>query len=125
MVSLFIHFGVMVQRDEAILFTGNHGRGPGLLDLSAHVPGVVGPVGQYGLARAQVPRKQARRLWAVAGLATGQGQGTNPAVGIATQVELGGEPAPAAAERLPDGTVFFFAPPATWCARTAVESTMS
>jgi hypothetical protein len=97
----------MVQRDEAILFTGNHGRGPGLLDLGAHVPGLVGPVGQDDLARAQVPRKQTRRLRAVPGLAAGQGQGTNPAVGIATQVALGGEPAPAAAERLPDRTVFF------------------
>jgi hypothetical protein len=63
--KLFIQFGVMVQQDEAILFTGNHGRGPGLLDLGAHVPGVVGPVGQDGLARAQVPRKQTRRLRAV------------------------------------------------------------
>lgn len=103
----------MVQRDEAILFTGNHGRGPRLLDLGAHVAGVVRPVGQYGLARAQVPGKQARCLRAVAGLAAGQGQGTNPAVGIATQVELGGEPASAAAKRLADGAVFFFAPPAT------------
>ena len=97
----------MVQRDEALLFTGNHGRGPGLLDLGAHVPCVAGPVGQHGLARAQVPHEQSRRLR------------------VATQVKFGGKPAAAAAERLPDGAVFFFAPPATWCARTAVESTMS
>ena len=124
MVSFFINFGVVVQRDEAILFTGNHGRGPGLPDLGAHVPCVVGPVGQYGLARTQVRQEQARRLRAVAGLAAGQGQGANPALRVATQVEFGGEPAATAAKRLADGAVFFFAPPTTWCARTAVESTM-
>ena len=42
----------------------------------------------------------------VAGLAPGQGQGTNPAVGIATQVGLVCKTAPAAAERLTNGVVF-------------------
>ena len=115
----------MGQRNEAVFFAGNHGRGPGLLDLGAHVPRVVGPVGQHGLARAQVAPQQARRLRAVARLAAGQGQGANPALRVAAQVELGRETAPAAAERLSDGAVFFLAPAATWCARTAVESTSS
>ena len=84
MVSLFVHFGVVVQRDEAILFAGNHGRGPGLLELGAHVARVVGPVGQHGLARAQMGSQQAQCLRSVAGLAAGQGQGKNPAVGVAT-----------------------------------------
>ena len=130
LVSLFVDVGVMVQLDEAVFFTGNHGGGPGLLNLGAHVARVVGSVGQHGLARAQVAPQQARRLRAVARLAAGQGQGANPAVGVATQVELGRKTAlpgttPAAAERLPDGAVFFLAPAATWWARTAVESTSS
>ena len=125
MVSFFINFGIVVQQHEAVFFAGNHGRSSGLLDLGTHIPCVVGPVGQHGLSRAQVSHQQARRLRAVAGLAAGQGQGANPAVGIATQVEFGGEPAAAAAERLANGAVFFLAPAAAWCARTAVESTMS
>ncbi|GAC1368468.1 MAG: hypothetical protein NVSMB30_04980 [Hymenobacter sp.] len=89
--------------------------------MGAHVAGVVRPVREYGLPGAQVAHQQARRLRAVAGLAAGQGQGANPALCVAAQVELGGEPAAAAAKRLPDGAVFFLAPAATWCARTAVE----
>ena len=104
-------------------FAGNHGRGPGLLDLGAHVARVVGPIGQHGLAGAQVAHQQARCLRAVAGLATGQGESANPALRVAAQVQFGGEAAPAAAERLPAGAVFFLAPAATWWARTAVEST--
>ena len=62
---------------------------------------------------------------AVAGLTTGQSQGANLALRVATQVELGGEAAAATAERLAAGAVFFLALAATWCARTAVESTSS
>ena len=109
---------------------------PGILALApacpiwAHVVRVVGPVGQYGLPRPQVAAQQPGGLRAVAGLASGQGQGANPAVGVATQAELGRETAlpsttPAAVERLANGTIFFLAPAATWCARMAVESTMS
>ena len=61
---------------------------------------------------------------AVARLASGQGQGANAALRVAMQVQLGGEAAPTAAQRLPDRTVFFLAPAATWCARTIVESTL-
>ncbi len=90
----------------AVFLAGNHGRDPGLLDVGAHVARVLGPVNQYGLA-------------------PGQGQGANPAAGVAAQVEFGGEAAPAVAERITNGAVFSFAPAATWCARTAVGSTMS
>ena len=109
----------------AVFLAGNRGPGPGVLDLVPHVARIVGPVGQHGLARAQVAHPQARGLRAAVGTAAGQGQGANPALRVATRVELGRETAPAAAERLPDGAVFFFAPAVTWCARTAVESTRS
>src|SRR5206468_2734671 len=121
MVSLLIDFGVMCNRYDAVFLAGNHGYRAGLRDLVPHVVRVVGPVSQDRLPRPQVAAQQAGGLRAIPCLPPGQGQGTNPAVGVATQVELGGEAAPAAAERLPDGTVFFFAPAATWCARTAVE----
>ena len=49
----------MYQQDSSVFLARNHGRGPGLLDLGAHVPGVVGPVGQYGLPGAQVVHQQA------------------------------------------------------------------
>ena len=80
----------MVQRDEAVFFTGNRGGGPGLLNLGAHVARVVGPVGLPGL---QVAAQQPGGLRAVAGLAPGQGQGANPALRVATQVKLGRETA--------------------------------
>ena len=108
-----------------VFLTWNHGHGCCLHDLFAYVARIVRSVGQDGLPRPQVAAQQPGSLWAITGLSCGQGQGANPAVGVATQVELGRETAPAAAERLADGAVFFFAPAATWCARTAVESTMS
>ena len=120
----------MFDGHSPIFLAWNHGYGSCLRDLNAHVVRVVRPVGQDGLPRPQVAAQQPGGLRAIAGLAPGQGQGANPAVGVATQVEFGREAplpgtTPAAAERLPDGAVFFFAPAATWCARTAVESTMS
>jgi len=130
LVSFFINFGIVFNWYCPVFLAWNHGLGFGLCNLDAHVARVVGPVGQHGLPRPQVAAQQPRGLRAVADLAAGQGQGANPAVGIATQVELGRETAlpgttPAAAERLTNGAVFFFAPAATWCARTAVESTSS
>ena len=125
MVSLFIGFGVVRHGYGVVFLAGNHGRGPGMLDLGAHVARVVGPVGQHCLARTQVTLQQARGLRVVASLAPSQGQGTNPALRIAMPVELGGKTAAATAERLADGAVFFFTPAATWSARPAVESTTS
>lgn len=70
----------MSQRHGAIFLTGNHGRRPGVLDLGAHVPGVV------SLARPQVAhqlafcfkdletqcllldRREARREWGLSSL---------------------------------------------------------
>ena len=110
---------------RSVFLAWNHGPGSCLPNLDAHVVRVVGPVGQHGLPRPQVAAQQPGGLRAIAGLAPGQGQGANPAVSVATQVELGRETASAAAKRLANGAVFFFAPAATWCARMAVESTMS
>lgn len=102
-----VQFGVVGNGKGAIALAGNHGRGPGPLDVGAHVPRIIGPVGQHGLVGAQVAPQQARRLRAVAGVAAGQGQGANAALCVAAQVALRGEVAPAAAERLANGAVFF------------------
>ena len=122
-VAFFIELGVVGNGHTAVFLPRNHGRSSGLLDVGPHVARVVGPVRQHGLAGAQVADKQARRLGTVPGRPAGQGQGANAALRVATQVQLGGETAPAAAKGLPTGAVFFLAPAATWCARTTVEST--
>jgi len=115
----------MGNRYDSVFLARNHCLGTSFLDLGAHVPRVVGAVCQHGLPGAQMLNQQPWGLRAVAGLAPGQGQRANPALRVAAQVQLGGEAAPAAAERLPNGAVFFLAPAATWCARTVVESTRS
>ena len=113
LVSFFINFSIVFDWYRPVFLAWNHGSGPGLPNLDAHVARVAGPVGQDGLPRPQVAAQQPGGLRAIAGLPPGQGQGANPAVGVAAQVELGRETAlpgttPAAAERLANGAVFFF-----------------
>ena len=123
LVPFFINFGVVFDWYFPVFLTWNHGPSPCLPNLDKHVVRVVGPVGQDDLPRPQVAAQQPGGLRAIAGLPPVQGQGANSTVSVAVQVELSRKTASAAAERLANGAVF--SPAATWCARTAVESTIS
>jgi hypothetical protein len=111
MAPFFVDCCVIGQGNQSILLAGDNSGGAGYLDLLPHLTSVIGPVGQYRLARSQMGTQQARSLRAVAALACGQGHGTTAALGIITQMQFRAQSATAAAKGLSTGSVFFSRPP--------------
>ena len=109
----------------AVLLSRNHGRGPGSLDLGPHVARVVGPVCQHGLVGAQVAHEQARRLRVVTGLPPVRARAQMRPCAAQFRGSLVMKPPQLRPGGRPQGLPFFGPRPATWCARTAVESTIS
>lgn len=99
-VAPLVFFGIVGCRVFAVAFSRDDGLDPSLRQLFANSVGIVALVGQQRFDLVGDHPEQRREAVDIVRFSTRQDEAERAALGIATGVELGGEPAARSAKRL-------------------------